>query len=397
MATRGSKRSNAEGSISFDRQKQRYIARLTTGVDARGRPVRRKFVGRTRTEVVKRLEDARRAMREGLPVPDDKLTVARFLDRWVDSLVGTVSEGTEVAYRNRVRLYLVPFVGSKLITKLTPADVTDMLQALEQRGLSPSTRQGARATLRRALRRAEQEGLVARNVAAVADGPRGEQRESRYLTETEGQNLLRALAEPPVQHARGRRSTSHRRLATAVLLQLALGLRPGEVLGIRWQDLDLDGTPPTLKVVRQMQRRPSGLGTIDLKTRRSRRTIVLPGFAVLALQKHRAQQRRDQLVTGPLWRDRDLVFVTDIGGPLEPRTYARFVSAICVAAGLGHRNPHALRHAAATILLGEGVPIEVVSDILGHSSIRLTKDVYGHVVLRQQDAAAEAMTRALRQ
>lgn len=393
------KRANGDTAITFDDIRKRYVARITVGFDLDGKQVRKRFVGKTRAEVKRRIDAARAALEHGRPAPDDNLTVNQFLARWCRRLPGTVSEGTQDTYTRYCRLYISPHLGNVCLTQLTPTNVADWLDSLEAQGLAPATRRGVRAVLRRALRRAEQEGLVARNVAAIADGPRSAQTEGRYLTEHEALTLVDALRTEPARepHDRGRPPTNHRRLATAVLVQLALGLRPGETLGLQWGNVKLDD-PPTVELVRQIQRRPNGggLALVELKTRRSRRTIVVPDFVVDALRSHRAAQNAQRLALSVHWDDRyDLVFTTDVGGPVEPRTYAKFLSDTCVRAGLGHRNPHALRHSAATILLAEGVPIEVVSDILGHSSIRVTKDVYGHLVVRQQVDAAKAMNRAL--
>ena len=396
---RRTKRANGEADITFDNTTKRYRARITVGFDLDGTQIRKVFVGKTRGEVKRRIDEARTALAHGRPVPNDKLTVNQFLARWCRRLPGTVSEGTEDTYRRYCRLYISPSLGNIRLTQLSPEDIADWLDALEARGLSPATRRGARAVLRRALRRAEQEGIVVRNVAAIADGPRLDQAEGRYLTETEALTLLDTLAtEPPRSpRDRGRPPTLHRRLATAVLVQLALGLRPGEALGLEWATVQL-GEPPTVELVHQVQRRPNGggLALVELKTKRSRRTIVLPSFVVDALRSHRIAQTEQRLALGAYWDTRyDLVFTTDAGGPVEPRTYAKFLSDTCVRAELGHRNPHALRHSAATILLAHGVPIEVVSDILGHSSIRVTKDVYGHAVVRTQLEAARTMQRVL--
>jgi integrase len=397
-STRG-RGSNGEPTIIWDEGRRLWRCRLTLGFDLDGQQIRKKVTGKTKADVKRKITEIVAATKQGRPAPDERITVVKFLAAWCDSLAGTVSAGTEDAYRRRARLYIVPHIGNIQLTKLAPTDVAAMLRALEARGLSAGTRRGVRATLRRALRRAEQQGLLVRNVAAIADGPKLDQTEGRYLTAEEARQLLRYLRDPPSRrHQRGRVPSAFRRLATAVVVQLSLGLRPGEVLGMRWSDVDIDGDQPHVRIAMQLQRLTGdGLQLVALKTRRSKRPIVLPAFIVRELRAHRRRQNTDRLALGPRWMggDEQLVFTNSFGGAIEPRTYAKFLASACVAAGLGHRNPHALRHAAATIMLAEGVPLEVVSDVLGHSSIRITKDVYGHLVMQRQGEAAAAVERAL--
>jgi integrase len=396
----GNRRANGEGTISFDPQRNRYVGRVTLGRGVDGRLVRKKFVGKTRSEVTKRMDEARRALSSGLPVPNERLTVATFLDQWIATLPGTVSEATEYLYRSRVRLYLSPALGHILLTKLSPTDVSRLLSEMESKGLAVETRRHTRAILRRALRRAEQEGLVQRNVAAIAEGPKGARTEGRTMTTTQAQAFLDAAARPSTSdEARpGRRARSAERLYAALVLTLALGLRRGETLGLSWDHVHLDTSPPMISVRRQLVRRPNalGLGLVDVKTRKSRRDVVLPVVVASALRSHKAQQNAERLAAGPDWQDDDgLVFTTPYGTPVDPRNFNRIVSDVAKRAGLGHWHPHELRHSAASLLLAMGVPLEVVSEVLGHSSIRITKDVYGHLLPEAKAAAAEAMDRAL--
>ena len=176
----------------FDRTKSCYVGAVTVGFNANGRPVRKKFTGKTRAEVITRIEEARSRQRRGLPTAETTKSVRAFLTYWADTVLpGTVSEGTEDTYRRTIKLYIDPTVGSVPLAKLTPAHVTDMLRTLEDKGLSPETRRLARAVLRRALRRAEQEGILARNVAAIADGPRIPQSRGTFADAGRSQALAR--------------------------------------------------------------------------------------------------------------------------------------------------------------------------------------------------------------
>lgn len=380
---RRSKRANGEGSVTYDRVAKRYVGRITVGRDEHRRPIRRKFVGKTRTEVVKRMDAALRAIGQGMPTPNERITVGDWLTDWLGRLPGTVSAGTEDTYRRVVRLYLRPEVGAVKLAKLTPGHVDDLLRGMRDRGLSAESQRMSRAVLRRALRKAEQEGLIGRNVAAIAEGPKIDRERQRALTVDEARRLLTVAADD--------------RLSAAVVVMLGLGLRRGETLGMTWSELDLEGEPPTLRVRRQLQRLPGrGLELAELKTAKSKRDVPLPVFAVEALKVHRKAQEAEQRKLGAAWADREgLVFTTPMGTPVDGRNFNRMLSKVATAAKLGHWHPHELRHSAVSIMLAEGVALEVVSEIVGHSSIRVTKDVYGHLLPGAKATAAEAMDRAM--
>ena len=180
---------------------------------------------------------------------------------------------------------------------------------------------------------------------------------------------------------------------------LTLGLRRGEVLGLSWTDVDL-GKARSLTVRRSLARSRSMPGTKtrivvgDVKTARSRRTMHLPDPVVDVLKAHKAKQALERLAAAE-WQDHGLVFSSRIGTPLDPDNFARRFVALAEKAKLGHWHPHEARHSAASIMLAQGVPLQVVSEVLGHSSIRLTKDVYGHLEAAARQEATEATASVL--
>jgi integrase len=362
------------------------VGRYTLGFDDDGRQVRRTVTGRTKREVLERLAEVKGAVAEGRRAPDRKLTVGRFLDQWLDDILpGTVAPATEVQYRDVVRLYVTPHLGRRQLVTLSARDVSRMLRDLEAEGRSPNTRRLARSILRRALRWAEAEGMVARNVAAIASGVRIGAAEGRSLTPTEARQLLAAV--------------DGSRLEAAFDVALALGLRRGELLGLAWADIDLDTVPARLTVRRALKRLPAGLVLEDTKTRWSRRTVHLPAPVVASLRAHKRRQAAEQLEAGGLWVRRplgaDLVFRTPFGTAVDPDNFRNLTYRVTEAAGLGRWSPHELRHSAASLLLAQGVPLKVVSETLGHASIRITADVYGHLLEPAKAEAADAMERAL--
>jgi integrase len=385
--TRRRLRSNGEGTIRYDKGRKRWEGRITTGWTDDGHQIRRKVVGKTRDDVAKRLREVLDAVEHGQDPARRDLMVGRFLDQWLaDVLPGTVAPATEQQYRDVVRLYLKPMVGRKRLRTLTARDVARMLRQLEADGRSANTRRLARSVLRRALRWAEAEGMVARNVAAIADGVKLHTTEGRALSPDEARLVLAQL------HGH--------RLAAAFTVALALGLRRGELLGLAWDDLDIDHSPARLTVRRSLKRlNDRGLVIEDTKTQRSRRTVHLPAPAVEALRQHRRRQAEERLAVGSAWEQRplgaDLVFRTPLGTAIDPANFKNACYRLTDAAGVGRRSPHELRHSAASLLIAQGVRLELISELLGHSSIRITKDVYGHLVDDLKAEAAAAMERAL--
>jgi integrase len=178
------------------------------------------------------------------------------------------------------------------------------------------------------------------------------------------------------------------RLAALYKTGLMLGLRPGELLGLFWSDLDFEAG--TLRVARTLKRERGQLNIGDPKTSGSRRALTMPAPVLDALRLHRTQQAAEK-VTAPTWENDDLVFTTMIGTPLDPSNLRRGFARITKQAGLGHWHPHELRHSAASILSASGVPIEQIADILGHAGTRTTSAVYRHLIEPTVRGAAAPM------
>jgi integrase len=233
-----------------------------------------------------------------------------------------------------------------------------------------------RAILSSALAHAVRDDELPRNVAAyVRLGPL-RTATCEPLTAAEARRLLAA--------AHGNRHHA--------LIELALrtGLRRGELLGLRWTDLNLDAA--TLDVRQTVQRDRTGrLVILPTKSTSSDRRLVIPRDTVATLKAHRARQDRDRVAAGDAWRDTGLVFANALGGPLEPSTINRNLHAICDAAGIRRIRFHDLRHTCATLLLEQGVELVTIKELLGHARITITADIYAHVRLRLQRQAIEAM------
>jgi integrase len=341
--------------------------------------MRRKFVrGRSRAEVSRKFVELREQAKAGFP---DGTTTGAYLAKWTlgDGRVG-IRAATHREYVRHVERYWTPLIGSVELTRLTPQHVSRAMADLEGRGLSKTTVRSARVTLRRALRDAQTAGLVNRNVAALARPPAVERPEMRALTKDEVARLVTATTDDP--------------FGPLFALAVGSGLRLGEIVALSWDDVDMEDRKLT---VRRTLARAYGGGYdfAEPKTKRSRRTVMLPALAVDALRRQKARQAGMRLAAGSAWQDRrNLVFTDAVGRPVVPDHVSKAFRSAADRLGLPVRF-HDLRHTSATLMLAAGVPLKVVSETLGHASIVVTADVYAHVTPDLKREAADAMDRAL--
>lgn len=360
------RRSYGDGGISFDETAGLWVGTVDLApLDGKRRRVKRK--AKTKAALAAKLREVQRTRDDGLPVVDQQATTGAWLTFWVDKVLpGTVAASTEGQYRQTVKDWIVPYVGTVPLAKLRPEHVVDMMRSLEAKGLSPTTQRKARTILRRALGQAERFGRVTRNVAALTDAPKDG-----------GSKVDDALdAESAVQVLDAARGD---RLEALAVLVLAVGVRKSEALDLRWADLDLDAATVTV---------------IKSKTDAGVRRIGLPPFAVTALRQHRAAQAAEQLAAWR-WDDPGLVFTTTVGTRIHGRNALRWWHDLTIRAGVGRRRFHASRHTAATLMLNNGVSLEVVSATLGHAGLAITSDIYAKVRPELQRTAATAMDRVL--
>ena len=343
-----------------------------------GKRRRRVVYGKTKAEVLK---DVRRLLqeRDAGTLAEERVTVGACLARWLAAIAPPkgVQPSTHKRYSDLVRLHLTPGLGGIKVDRLRPSDVDKFLAEKINAGLAPRTAHHLRAALRAALSRAMRDGFVARNVAKLSDPVTVANRKFVTFGPDEARRFLEAV--------RGDRLEA---LYTTVL---AVGLRQGEALGLRWEDIDLDGR--RLTVSRALGRVRGKLEMIEVKTEKSRRTVVLPDFVVDALRDHKGRRPQDQLLAGGRWHENPLVFYSTIGTPIDAAELRRHFAGILRRAGLRSMRFHDLRHSAATLMMAQGVPARVVMETLGHSTITLTMNTYSHVLPTLQEDAAAAMDR----
>ena len=373
---------NGQGSIWWDEKRQRYVGQISV-YDSAGKLRRRTVTARTQAELDDRLDQLRLAVNASPTLPAG-MTVARFLTYWLDDVLPTsVRPGTIRNYSDVVRLYIDPAIGRIELAKLTPSDVRSIFARMNRHGQGPNTQRLARTVLRRALRTAEADELVTRNVAAITDGIRVPKPRKKALTDVEGRLLLE------VADAEG--------WGALVAVLLGLGLRRGEACGLQWSDVHLDGDHPTLTVAWQLAEARDGSAELTDVKENSERTLPLPAAIADRLRRHRAEQNEQRLVHGPGWGRGwpPMVFASSVGTPLDPDRVTRLITELADRAGVGHWTPHGLRHSAVSILHALGVPLKDIAVMAGHSSIRVTGDIYTHVRDAQQREVAATMQRAL--
>lgn len=363
-------------------------SRATTGGMIRQHPARglyeARYVGadgrkhsvyaKTRREAQERLRSALTAADNGIVPVRGRQTVGAYLDVWLSTSVEQRCRPRTVeSYRETVDRYIRPAIGRCELAKVTPDDVARMLRDLTARGdLSPTTVRYAYAVLRIALGRALKTGRVLRNVATLVDPPAKTSRELRPLTAEQVTTLRAAIA-------------GHR-LEPLVLTALGTGLRQGELLALRWSDVDLAAATLT---VRHTLRR-GVRETDEPKTERSRRTLHLPLPVTVALRRLQARQS-DERADAKVWDARGFVFANGTGGPLDSRNVTTDFQAVLERTGLPRQRFHDLRHAFATLQLEAGAELFEVSRALGHADIATTANVYAHFTSAMAERTAERM------
>jgi integrase len=360
------RRGQGEGSI-YRRPDGRWVAVLDLGWRD-GKRTRKYLYGRTREQVARKLARGLTQHQQGYEFANERLTVEQFLGRWLEAKQGTVRPGTWTRYEELVRLHVNPKIGKRRLARLKPEQLQQFYTEL-QSSRSSATLLKVHRMLHSAFKLAVRWDAMAQNITELVIAPPTRQRhEFDTFTAAQARSFLKA--------AQGDR------LEALYVLAITTGMRQGELLGLRWQDVDLERRQ--LQLVRQ------------LKTRQSRRAVLLPELAASALVEHRQRQAVEREQQGVVWEEHGLVFANTVGRPLSPHNLRqRSFFPLLARAGLPRIRFHDLRHSCATLLLGEGVHPKIVSDLLGHSQIGITLDLYSHVTATMQAVAAEAMGRLL--
>jgi len=392
------RRGNREGTIYQDKD-GRWRAAIDLGI-VNGRRKRKVLSDATRREVADKLARALRDQQEGALVTDERQTVRQYIAHWLETCKDMVRPATYDSYEYMTRIWIVPRLGHLRLAKLSAQHVQAFITEINGTDISPKTVRHIHGTLRAALNHAVRLGVIRQNVALLVDLPKAR----RYLVqpwtaEQIGQFLAAARGD---------------RFEAAYYVALGAGLREGEILGMTWSLVDLDGG--TARVTQKVERvRGHGLRLSRPKGDAGEATVTLPAIVVQKLRTHRTTQMRERLMAGGTWpgeaelRRRlvedqalpeqyraDLIFTSRAGTAVDPvKLYRRF-QAIREAAGLPPHRFHDLRHDHASFMLSLGVSLKEIQASLRHSQIGLTADTYTHLLAAVSAANAAKMDGLLR-
>ncbi|MET8504150.1 site-specific integrase [Streptomyces sp. NPDC004787] len=380
MATQRKRKRNPNGAGTITQRKDGRLQAAVYVLQPDGRTARKFAYGKTWAECDAKRRALLDAVDNGVPVPTRSAKLSEWLPYWLDNIIKPRRKRTTAAkYEVHIRLYLVPMLGAKRLQSLSVADVRRFLVQLEKK-TSAATAKESHRVLRTALTAACREELVSRNVATLVEPPSVAARELSPWSLEETLDFLAAARKDP--------------LYAAFVLAIALGFRRGEVVGLRWENVDLDKRE--IRVRTQRQRVAGEVYEDDPKGRRRKQTLPLPAICVAPLRWQRLKQAAARERAGEKWTETGYVFTTRTGQPIEPRNLYRSFTRVAKNADLRVVRLHDARHGTATLLTAAGVPPRVVMEILGHSQIAVTMNVYTHVVQDTQREAVSHMDRLLR-
>lgn len=358
---------------------------VTLGYDEKGKRNRHQQGGfRTRKDAEHALSEVLHRVGDGTHVETSKLTVARYLSaEWLPAIKPTVRPSTFESYRMLIDKHVAPALGGTRLQALTPARLNGFYADLlsdgrkdGRGGLAPKTVRNVHVTLRKALGDAVKWNLLARNPAQFADPPKMRDAGDREM-KTWTADELRAFLD----------LAAGDRLYPAFLLAASTGMRRGEVLGLRWIDVDLDAA--RLSVRQTLLSVDYKLSFSSPKSAKGRRSIALDKGTVAALRAWKKAQLEERFAIGSNYSDNGLVFPRVDGNPLHPDLFSQSFDRLVARADVPRIRLHDLRHTHATLALQAGVHPKVVSERLGHSTVSLTLDVYSHAVPAMEADAAE--------
>ena len=377
--TKKARRGRAEGSI-FERADGRWSAEVSLGYDGNGKRVRKTVYGSTKAEVAEKLRKLQAEHDAGRLVETEKVTSGEYLTRWLHNTArNKVGVQTWERYRQLVELYLVPILGGVKLSKLAPLHIEQCYSAMERgapdrKKASAPTRKGAGVILSAALKHAVRIKLIPFNPAADVVKARPAEREMRFMTDYQAKLFLK--------------SAKGQGLLTLFVTAVATGARQGELLGLKWSDIDFDkGTLDIRRSLGWVKRKPI---LKEPKSKAGRRTIALPPFALTALRDHRAAALKIGQIAAP-------VFCTRTSNYLDKknvlRSFKNVVRKVNWANSEAEPLPkeirfHDLRHTHASCLIAAGHSIKAVSRRLGHSSIEITLRVYAHLMPNDDEKLA---------
>ena len=365
------KRGNQEGSIYRKANgKWRAQLMLTGG--------RLSVTVSSRSEAQDWLRSTRNQIANGLTYRGATTTFSDFLDDWLLAAKARLTEHTCRDYNLHVRDYIKPALGNLRLRDLNPSVIQKFYDKQSADGFGARTIQKSHAVIRASLNSAMKLGLLSRNAANATQPPRVVRKEMMFLNDAQVKQLLKIA-----------KQLGDRNFAL-YYLALSTGMRQGELLALRWDDINLD--QGWLNVKFSLKRLTGGgLQLANPKTSSSLRSVKLGKDAVEILRQQMIRNSKDKSQAGNLWQDMNFVFPSTVGTPMDPTNALKAFQKLLQQAGLPRMRFHDLRHTAASLMLNNGVDVLVASQRLGHAKPSITLDVYGHLIHARQAHAAEVL------
>lgn len=342
-------------------------------ININGKRVSKGF--KQKTDAQKWLRDFQINIDHGLDYQAGKITLVEYLEKWIDNHAPTVRLTTEHQYRQNIRKHIIPNLGN-IQLNLRLAQIERFYAELIQSGGGVRTVRITHNILHKSLAKAVRYGIISQNPSYEASLPRYKRGEMQVLDESQISRFLIAAQDSPY--------------LALYYLPITTGMRQGELFGLKWCDLHWD--TGKLHIQRQVQSiNGKGWKFVEPKTQSGRSTIKLGEGSIRILQHHLEHQKLRKLIVGDRWKEYDLIFPSSVGTPCNPSNLRVDFLKNLEKSGLPKIRFHDLRHTAASLLLNNGIPVIVVSKILGHSKPSVTLDVYGHLYHEMQDEAAATL------
>lgn len=371
------KRGNGEGSIYHRSSDNKWVGSISLE-----NGTRKVFYGKSRTEVQEKMKVLLREQQQGLLITTPNETVEHFLTQWVEDRKPSVRVRTYERYECFIRLHVVPVIGKVKMQQLNPQHIKGLYARKLKEGLSSTTVNTLHMMLHKAFDDAVKWSIVARNVCDMVDTPQRAHYEMKPLSVEQAKHLLETAKGHPLE--------------ALFMLALTTGLRRGEILALKWSDIDFGKR--TIQVQRIFTRAPGNRYIeAEPKTKKSRRSVTLTVRVVDLLKQHRKRQLEAKLLAGSQWEEHNLVFCTSLGTPFNPSKLIERFNTLVKKAELPHMRFHDLRHSAATILLAMNVHPKIVQELLGHNQISMTMDLYSHVLPGLQEDVIDRLENILDQ
>jgi integrase len=360
------RRANHEGSI-YRRRSGLWCAQISLNGH------RLTKYGRTQQECRNWIKEQNAKIDMGMTYENTTVTLEEYLRVWLDGKDISRRSNTVTQYRIITEHHIIPNIGKNKLQEIRSIHLHQLYTELKEKGLGARTRQVVHAILHNAFKNAIREGILSRNPAEAVERPKVEQKEIHVLTEEQARQLLLTAA--------GDRNEA------LYYLALMTGMREGEILGLKWSDVDWNRG--VINVQRQLQRvSHNGLNFVPLKTRSGKRQIKLGQGMLDRLSAHREKQNIERNAKGDRWHDYDLIFPSSLGTPLDCRRILRVFKDLLTKAGLPNIRFHDLRHTSLSLLMDLGISVTTIQQRADHSKASVTTDIYGHSMARSQDLAA---------